>query len=112
MAGLELRVSLATLAALAGFGAEPQITEAVKAAAVGGKMHKQNPEKCWPTATCSKAAATTATTSRQQQQQALQQQPLQQQQELTINFKCVEDFNISGRLLAEHGESIQEVLKG
>lgn len=107
MAGLELRVSLATLAALAGFGAEPQITEAVKAAAVGGKMHKQNPEKCWPTATCSKAAATTATTSRQQQQQALQ-----QQQELTINFKCVEDFNISGRLLAEHGESIQEVLKG
>lgn len=107
MAGLELRVSLATLAALAGFGAEPQITEAVKAAAVGGKMHKQNPEKFWPAATCSKAAATTATTSRQQQQQALQ-----QQQELTINFKCVEDFNISGRLLAEHGESIQEVLKG
>lgn len=107
MAGLELRVSLATLATLAGFGAEPQITEAVKAAAVGGKMHKQNPEKCWPTATCSKAAAIATTTSRQQQQQALQ-----QQQELTINFKCVEDFNISGRLLAEHGESIQEVLKG
>lgn len=35
----------------------------------------------------------------------------QQQQLLTINFECVEHFNISGRLLAEHGERVQEVLK-